>query len=185
MSEERKNDCCCEVKEEVRNFVAEDCRRGEKRVKENSDERVTEVYLEPLKMELFKRIREEKRPVVCHRETETFDANGQVIEKVVEDLNEDQKLRLVDHIAARPQKPTEPEYVTKDEFRGLAAELKGAVEAVGETVQNRMAKKSVVSAQNLLEDNLKNVSKETWVNAILLGLFVIEVGVLGWVVFFM
>lgn len=188
MTEERKEkDCCCETKEEVRHIVTEDRRRGEKRIKETCDEKVTEVFLEPFKLELSQRVYEQKCPVVCRRETETFDSNGNVVDKVVEDLAEEHQLRMVDHIVARPTEPQpEPEFVTKDEFVSLTNDIKGAVDALGEVINKPVVKtKKMVSAQNLLEDNVKNVDKETWVNGTFLAVFVLEVLALGYVIFYM
>lgn len=183
---ERKDEhCCCDEKEEVRNFVTEDMRRGEKKVKENCDEKVTEIYLEPLKLNLFQKVREEKCPVICRRETETYDDTGKVVEKVVEDIHPEKNMRVVDHIVVSrlEEKESEPEpkamYATKEDLQ----EIKYAIEALGES-QVKPSRR--VSAQSMLEENVeKNSSKETLASAIFLVAFLIEVACLGWVVFLM
>lgn len=187
MTEERKPrttlasdpDCCCDEREELQHIRAEDGRRGEKRVKETCDEKVTQIYFEPeIKKDLVKEIVEQKCPAVCHRETKTYKADGSV-EVIVEDIQNE--LKVVDRRVEVPvpaPAPTPPTtgFATKDDVD----ELKGAIEAIGD----RLTPRRMVKAQDLLEDNVKNVDKETLMNGIFLVAFMVEACILGYVVFF-
>lgn len=171
MTDEFKNDCCCEEKEELKQILTEDGRRGEKRVKDTCDERITEIYLEPqIPMNLTTRVREEKCPMVCKRITERYDSDGKVIEQIVEGLPEEKQIRVVDHIVSSATPPKV--YATRDDLD----ELRQAIEST--------KKPTMVSAQGLLADKLQNTDKEALLTKGLVAIFVVEVLVLGWVVFF-
>lgn len=161
-------------KQEIRQFVSEDGSRGEKRITETENQKTVEIYLEPRQLNLQKRITEEKRPVVCHRETETFDVNGAVVEKVVEDID-NSELQKISHVVMdyAPQRSC-----------CCTGELKSELP---ELLKARLRQVKALEAEPTptptpTEPETKNSNT---LNVIFLAAFVVEALVLGWVVFLM
>lgn len=114
----------------IENFVMEDGRLAEKHVKDEGNQKVTDIYVEPKRNKnLAHRIIEKKANVVISREIETIDENtGEVIEKKVESCDPTDKMEVREHIVASPSMyaqsvQEDPCYVTKQDLSRFAGEM--------------------------------------------------------------
>lgn len=174
-----------EITKEIRPITTEDGLRGEKHITDNGTERIIEIFLEEKAPKfLKKRIVETREMMVCHRETEILDNDGNVIEKIVEDVNPQEKMQTFALPQTKEVATKAVEVATKEELDGVVKEMRLAVESVGEAISQQNQVQSP-SAQALLGAKVKNSEKTTLLNGVFLLAFVVEACVLGWVVFFM
>lgn len=95
----------------IEKLSMEDGRQAERHIKEegyceDEQKRVIDLYVEPERPKrLAKRITEQRRPCVVRREIETVDENGDVIDRKVESVDPEDKMRLVEHIATYGDTP--------------------------------------------------------------------------------
>ena len=83
----------------VEKITLEDGRRAERRVKENENEVVLELLVEPERpLHLSKRVIEKKKPFVYERQTETINASGEVVEVKKESAEPQVEMQVVNHI---------------------------------------------------------------------------------------
>lgn len=95
----------------IEKLSMEDGRQAERHIKEegyceDEQKRVIDLYVEPERPKrLAKRITEQRRPCVVRREIETVDENGDVIDRKIESIDPEDKMRLVEHIATYGDTP--------------------------------------------------------------------------------
>lgn len=143
----------------IEKLSMEDGRQAERHIKEegyceDEQKRVIDLYVEPERpKKLAKRIVEQRRPCVVRREIETVDENGDVVDRKIESVDPEDKMRLVNHIATYGDTPEVAAQAAVDDC-GCPVTRDDLKEVMGMLI-NKMG-----SCQNVVTD--KNESKEVY-----------------------
>lgn len=178
----------------VEKIRLEDGRHAERHVRDNGDEVVVELHVEPEReLKLSQRVIEKKKPVVYERAVEKFNKSGDVVERKVEALEPEPKLEVRSQVerlkpkyerdaeekaAASPQR-----FVTRDELKeALVSALNVKEEA--RKKQQPVVKKKLTAAQEVA-DRVNAQEKPSWKVIGLVALIVAQIGALAYIMFWM
>lgn len=153
----------------IEKLSMEDGRQAERHIKEegyceNEQTRVIDLYVEPERpKKLAKRIVEKRRPCVYRREIETVDENGDVIDRKIESLDPEDKMRLVDHIATYGQNNVSAQAVadecgcpvTRDDLKEVMSMFVNKLNAV-----QSLSTQSTVSEVEDIEENIDVIQNQ-------------------------
>jgi len=195
----------------IEQIYMEDGREAERHVRDDGEQRVLELYVEPPRpaKKLTKRVIEKKRPVVYERIVETMgeghDDNGQplVVERKVEATDPKVEMKLLEHHVAQPQAekvsaqslpkkkadlPAE-QYVTKDDLEQAILAVVKAVrtQPVEEQEEEEATVKQApkLSMQQVVGERVEQSQTSSLINIGLAILIVAQVGALGYLLFWM
>jgi len=189
----------------VEQIYLEDGREAERHVKEEGDERVLELYVEPPKpvpvKNLEKRVIEKRRPVVYERVIETIEGD-KVLDRKVEAIDPKVEMKLLEHhVAAQPKveaqaiaeapREEEKEYVTKEDLqKAILAAVKAVKKqrVVEEPVAEEEPAEEVptkLSMQQVVGERVQKSNTATLINIGLGVLIAAQVGALGYLLFWM
>lgn len=187
---------------QVEQIYLEDGREAERRVTDDGDERVLELYVEPPKPKpeklLNKRVIEKKRPVVYERVIETVE-NGEVVDRKVEALDPKVEMKLLEHhvpaqqavVKSVPKKEVvaqEAKYVTHEELQQAILTAVKAVRRHDVAEEKRaapVAETPKLSMQEVVGERVEQSKTASIINIGLAALIAAQVGALGYLLFFM
>ena len=147
-------------------------------VEDGTEQREVQLHVEPERQyALRQRLVEKRKPVVYHRTTETVNEKGEIVERLVEERDED-KMRVVDHIGVVEGAPTQ-------DYDRLATEVHALVNVLKPKDPLAAASRRVSRAaapgdpQSPLQDTVANrVGNTKAMLAVNVGLSVIIVGLM-------
>ncbi len=183
----------------VEQIYLEDGREAERRVTDDGDERVLELYVEPPKPKpeklLSKRVIEKKRPVVYERVIETVE-DGKVVDRKVEAIDPKVEMKLLEHhVSAQEVVKSVPKeevktsaYVTKEELQQAILTAVKAVRKhdVGEEKHVvPVVETPKLSMQQVVGERVEQSKTASIINVGLAVLIAAQVGALGYLLFFM
>lgn len=158
----------------VEKWVTEDGLRAERRVTENADEKVIEVYMEdgPPQLKLKQKITERIKPMVYEREVQSIDSEGRV-EVKLESIDPNASIALVKDTEKASEKVSEKEYVTKEEM--VDAIVAGIKAARSQGVVDNSNQVNSLSLSAHLTEKFDTIDKGHMLKVALIGLLVVEI----------
>jgi len=155
--------------ESEQKYYLEDGRLAEKHVVDDGKTRVTEIYEEIEKpKKLSQRIVEKLEPTVCERTVETVDEDGSVIESTTE------------VVEPQPLVAKKESSLTREDVSAMIAD---SISAVVDAVRNEHHGGEMVTSFNagaIIGERLQPKKKKNILDWVLLGVIVVEVAVLGY-----
>ena len=123
----------------VEPFCLEDGRQAERRITDDGEVKVVEVFAEDERpKKLRSRVTEKTRPMVVERTIEKVDEMGEVVEKKIESLEPEIKMELRRHIVQDDTMEDEdPEPVPANVSAYSAPQHVSAFQAAGERVESK------------------------------------------------
>ncbi len=176
----------------VEKIRMEDGRHAERHVRDNGDEVVVEIHVEPEReMKLSHRVIEKKKPIVYERAVEKFNSTGEVVERKVESLDSEPKLEVrsqVERLKPKFEKDAEEKAATSPQRFVTRDELKDALVAalnVQQGVKKKMPVARKLTAAKEVESRVQAQEKPSWKRIAIVAVIIAQLVALGYILFVM